>query len=259
MIAASFWSLMSPALEHAEGAGYYGKKGEFAWGPVGIGFVLGGLFVFLSEKCIPRFSKDPAVELAMATTKKTNGHTNNGADVTVEVVPQTLDQFKADQEKIEKYQSWKRILLLIIAMTIHNIPEGLAVGVGFGAIGHTASATFASARNLAIGIGIQNFPEGMAVSIPLCAAGYTPTRAFLYGQLSGVVEPLFGVLGALVMVVAEPLLPYALAFGAGAMIFVVVDNIIPEAQVHGNGRLASWGTMTGFIVMMILDVGLAYI
>jgi len=260
MIAASFWSLMAPALEHAEGAGYYGKKGEFAWGPVGIGFIVGGLFVLLSDKCIPHFAKDPAIELAMTTSHAaTNGHTNNGADVSVQVVSRTAEQEKSDQEKINKFQSWKRILLLIIAMTIHNIPEGLAVGVGFGAIGTTKSATFANARNLAIGIGIQNFPEGMAVSVPLCAAGYSPIRAFIYGQFSGIVEPIFGVLGALVMVVAEPLLPYALAFGAGAMIYVVVDNIIPEAQVHGNGRLASWGTMVGFTVMMILDVGLAYI
>jgi len=254
MIAASFWSLLSPGLEHAEAVGYYGKKGEYAWGPAAIGFLVGGLFVLLSEKCIPRFAKDPAIELA--ERYKSNGAVNNGADVEVTVVD---DKSKEYHEKISKFQSWKRILLLLIAITIHNIPEGLAVGVAFGAIGHTSEATFENARNLAIGMGIQNFPEGMAVSIPLCAAGYSPLKAFFYGQLSGVVEPIFGILGALVMVVAEPLLPYALAFGAGAMIYVVVDNIIPEAQIHGNGRLASWGTMVGFVVMMILDVGLAYI
>jgi len=257
MIAASFWSLLSPGLEVAEEVGYYGARGEYAWGPVGIGFLLGGAFVLLSEKCIPQ---NPSIEFANATStpnNEKNGHVNTGADVSIEISPRTRTEEQTAQEKEAKTKSWKRILLLLIAITIHNIPEGLAVGVAFGAVGK--GGTFQSARNLAIGMGIQNFPEGMAVSIPLCAAGYSPTKAFLYGQLSGVVEPIFGVLGALVMVVAEPLLPYALAFGAGAMIYVVVDNIIPEAQLHGNGRLASWGTMVGFIVMMILDVGLAYI
>jgi zinc transporter 11 len=131
-------------------------------------------------------------------------------------------------EKV-KGTSWKRILLLIIAITVHNIPEGLAVGVGFGAIGRSSSATFENARNLAIGIGIQNFPEGLAVSLPLRGAGMSVWKSFWYGQLSGMVEPLAGLLGALAVVVAEPLLPYALAFAAGAMVYVVVDDIIPEA------------------------------
>nr|XP_035939671.1 zinc transporter ZIP11 isoform X6 [Halichoerus grypus] len=152
--------------------------------------------------------------------------------------------------------SWRRIALLILAITIHNIPEGLAVGVGFGAVGKTASATFESARNLAIGIGIQNFPEGLAVSLPLRGAGFSPWRAFWYGQLSGMVEPLAGVLGAFAVVLAEPLLPYALAFAAGAMVYVVMDDIIPEAQISGNGKLASWASIVGFVVMMSLDVGL---
>nr|XP_049615922.1 zinc transporter ZIP11 isoform X6 [Syngnathus scovelli] len=152
--------------------------------------------------------------------------------------------------------SWRRILLLILAITIHNIPEGLAVGVGFGAIGKTSSATLESARNLAIGIGIQNFPEGLAVSLPLRGAGVSTWTAFWYGQLSGMVEPVAGMLGAVAVVLAEPLLPYALAFAAGAMVYVVVDDIIPEAQVSGNGKLASWTAILGFIVMMSLDVGL---
>lgn len=266
MIAASFWSLLAPALDFAEGVGYYGPHGEYAWGPAAVGFVLGGLFVLLSDKCIPHFAKDPAVELAQMSGQ--NGHANkdfNGvinnstADYTIDIVQRSQEEKISYEEKVESYNRWKRILLLLIAITIHNIPEGLAVGVAFGAIGSSVEGTFENARNLAIAMGIQNFPEGMAVSIPLCSAGYSPTKAFLFGQLSGVVEPIFGVLGALVMVVAEPLLPYALAFGAGAMIYVVVDNIIPEAQLHGNGRLASWGTMVGFIIMMILDVGLAYI
>nr|XP_025037778.1 zinc transporter ZIP11 [Pelodiscus sinensis] len=152
--------------------------------------------------------------------------------------------------------SWRRIMLLILAVTIHNIPEGLAVGVGFGAVGKSASATFESARNLAIGIGIQNFPEGLAVSLPLRGAGFSTWRAFWYGQLSGMVEPLAGVFGAFAIVLAEPILPYALGFAAGAMVYVVMDDIIPEAQTCGNGKLASWTSILGFVVMMSLDVGL---
>ncbi|XP_070082125.1 zinc transporter ZIP11 isoform X5 [Equus przewalskii] len=152
--------------------------------------------------------------------------------------------------------SWRRIALLILAITIHNVPEGLAVGVGFGAVEKTASATFESARNLAIGIGIQNFPEGLAVSLPLRGAGFSTWRAFWYGQLSGMVEPLAGVFGAFAVVLAEPILPYALAFAAGAMVYVVMDDIIPEAQISGNGKLASWASILGFVVMMSLDVGL---
>lgn len=151
---------------------------------------------------------------------------------------------------------WKRIMLLVVAITVHNIPEGLAVGVSFGAIGTTPSATFEAARNLAIGIGIQNFPEGLAVSVPLHAAGFSIGRAFWYGQLSGMVEPIFGVLGAVAVTVATLVLPYALSFAAGAMIYIVADDILPEAHASGNGQLATWGTIVGFIVMMCLDVGL---
>lgn len=151
---------------------------------------------------------------------------------------------------------WKRIMLLVVAITVHNIPEGLAVGVSFGAIGTTPSATFEAARNLAIGIGIQNFPEGLAVSVPLHAAGFSLGRAFWYGQLSGMVEPIFGVLGAVAVTVATLVLPYALSFAAGAMIYIVADDILPEAHASGNGQLATWGAIVGFIVMMCLDVGL---
>ncbi|XP_049957563.1 zinc transporter ZIP11 isoform X3 [Schistocerca serialis cubense] len=155
-----------------------------------------------------------------------------------------------------KNKQWKRILLLIVAITVHNIPEGLAVGVGFGAIGSSPSATFENARNLAIGIAIQNFPEGLAVSLPLRATGFSTLRSFWYGQLSGVVEPIFGVVGAATVGIARPLLPYALSFAAGAMVYVVLDDIVPEAHSSGNGKLASWGAMAGFLVMMSLDVGL---
>lgn len=244
MTAASFWSLMAPAIEAAEEAGYYGSRGEFAFAPCAIGFLLGGIFVLLSAKCIPRFSNgDPSIELAVTVDSEDN-------------------ELSIDELTKTRLQSWKRIILLLIAITVHNIPEGLAVGVAFGGVtlsNSTEPGPFQTARNLAIGIGIQNFPEGMAVSIPLRSAGYSTHKAFMYGQLSGVVEPIFGVLGALAIVVAQPLLPYALAFAAGAMIYVVVDDIIPEANIHGNGELATWGTMIGFTIMMILDVGLAYI
>jgi zinc transporter 11 len=152
--------------------------------------------------------------------------------------------------------SWRRVLLLIVAITIHNIPEGLAVGVGFGAVGKSPGATMENARNLAIGIGIQNFPEGLAVSLPLSGCGMSKWKSFWYGQLSGMVEPVAGVLGAATVVLMESLLPYALAFAAGAMVYVVIDEVIPEANTRGNGQLASCTAIVGFIVMMSLDVGL---
>ena len=138
--------------------------------------------------------------------------------------------FGEDDAKEQNAARWRRILLLIVAITVHNIPEGLAVGVGFGAIGQSDQATFENARNLAIGIGIQNFLEGLAVSLPLKAAGFSTGKAIWFGQLSGLVEPFAGVLGALLVSFMQPVLPYALAFAAGAMIYVVLDDIIPEAQ-----------------------------
>lgn len=166
--------------------------------------------------------------------------------------------------------SWRRILLLIMAVTVHNIPEGLAVGVGFGSVGKTPVATFEKAFNLALGIGLQNFPEGLAVSLPLAGFGYSKLKAFFYGQMSGMVEPLAALLGkflegikfyiffkgATAVLLMEPVLPYALSFAAGAMIYVVFDDIVPEAQRNGNGKLASAGAIIGFLVMMCMDVGL---
>ena len=137
---------------------------------------------------------------------------------------------------------------------MHNFPEGVAVGVGFGAVGRSPEHTLASAWALAAGIGIQNIPEGFAVSLPLYRSGMSKWRAFLYGQLSGVVEPLGGALGAALVIAIEPLMPLTLSFAAGAMVFVVVDDIIPEAQINGNQRLASFGFMLGFALMMGLDV-----
>ncbi len=150
---------------------------------------------------------------------------------------------------------WRRTTLLVLAITLHNIPEGLAVGVAFGAAAYgLGSGTIATAIALAIGIGIQNFPEGLAVAMPLRRGGLSRLRSFSYGQLSGVVEPVAGVLGAATVLACQPLLPYALSFAAGAMIFVVIEQVIPESQSRGNADVATMGTVSGFVVMMILDV-----
>jgi ZIP family zinc transporter len=153
--------------------------------------------------------------------------------------------------------SWHRSILLVLAITLHNIPEGLAVGVAFGALASDLpSATMAGAVSLAIGIGIQNFPEGAAVSVPLRREGFSRLKSFWYGQASGIVEPIAGVLGALSVILIKPILPYALAFAAGAMIYVVVEELIPESQLEKNTDIATIGAMLGFAVMMTLDVAL---
>ncbi|XP_063605383.1 zinc transporter ZIP11-like isoform X1 [Penaeus indicus] len=294
MTAASFWSLLAPAIELAESSGSYGSEGEWAFIPVAVGFVLGAAFVYAADVFMSSTgSHSPNFALAMQSSmKKTDGDdaripyipANNSSNANFsevgqgsssnaftsinfndvkqrrgdpgEKATQSYEESIVDQERHEKNLQWRRILLLIIAITVHNIPEGLAVGVGFGAIGKTPLATFNKAKNLALGIGIQNFPEGMAVSLPLRGAGHPVWWAFWYGQLSGMVEPIAGVLGAIAVSVCEPVLPYALAFAAGAMLFVVVDDIIPEAQTGGNSRLASGWYIIGFIVMMALDVAL---
>ncbi|KAL6475038.1 hypothetical protein MHYP_G00160780, partial [Metynnis hypsauchen] len=289
MLAASYWSLLAPAIEMAEESGKYGV---FAFFPVAVGFALGAAFVYFADLMMPFLGVDVDPHLSLAhpadsrppkekvedpvapSTEaeelsirigRTGAHSDKLENGEVHQRRKGTHAGHADwQEVVPRPQevtgpsgsSWRRIVLLILAITIHNIPEGLAVGVGFGAAGKTTSATFESARNLAIGIGIQNFPEGLAVSLPLRGSGVSTWRAFWYGQLSGMVEPLAGLLGAVAVVLAEPLLPYALAFAAGAMVYVVVDDIIPEAQVSGNGKLASWTSILGFIVMMSLDVGL---
>jgi ZIP family zinc transporter len=215
MIAASYWSLLAPAIEMSEGGPIP------AWIPAAVGFVLGGVFLRGVDFVLPHLHRSD------------EGHPE-GVKTT-----------------------WRRITLLILAITLHNFPEGLAVGVAFGAVASGfPSATIAGAIALALGIGIQNFPEGMAVSMPLRREGTSPFKSFWYGQLSGLVEPVAGVLGAAAVLVARPLLPYALAFAAGAMIFVVAEDLIPEAQNGGNTHLATFGVMVGFTVMMILDVAL---
>jgi ZIP family zinc transporter len=156
--------------------------------------------------------------------------------------------------------SWRRATLLVLAITLHNIPEGLAVGVTFGAaalqMDVATGATLSAAIALSIGIGLQNFPEGIAVSLPLRGEGVSRLRSFWYGQLSGFVEPVSAVVGAAAVLAVRPVLPYALAFAAGAMIYVVVEELIPESQRHGNTDLATLGAMSGFAVMMVLDVAL---
>ncbi|XP_053309037.1 zinc transporter ZIP11 [Spea bombifrons] len=279
MLAASYWSLLAPALEMAEMSGQYGS---FAFLPAAVGFAVGAGFVYLADKILPALGvvDDPYAiatqnhdarpvkekdedlsyedrELSIRIDKIENGDVHQRKRGAQTVSGEESSMLNPKEPRQKSGSSWRRIMLLILAITIHNIPEGLAVGVGFGAIGKTASATFDNARNLAIGIGIQNFPEGLAVSLPLRGAGISTWKAFWYGQLSGMVEPIAGVLGAFAISLAEPLLPYALAFAAGAMIYVVIDDIIPEAQTSGNGKLASWTCIVGFIVMMSLDVGLS--
>ncbi|XP_023214264.1 zinc transporter ZIP11-like [Centruroides sculpturatus] len=279
MIAASYWSLLEPAIEIAEKSGDYGAHGEWAFVPVAVGFLFGAFFVYAADVCLTHLNgHSPYIALALKEDisqqkEKTKCYQNHELESVV-YKPLTDYQNKSlhhrsittklnstpvingvvPEEKQEK--CWQRILLLILAITVHNIPEGLAVGVGFGAVNKTQSATFESARNLAIGIGIQNFPEGLAVSLPLRAVGVSSWKSFWFGQLSGLVEPVAGVIGAIGVTLVEPALPYALAFAAGAMIYVVIDDIIPEAQISGNTKLASWSSVLGFLIMMALDVGL---
>ncbi|XP_020858159.1 zinc transporter ZIP11 isoform X1 [Phascolarctos cinereus] len=290
MLAASYWSLLAPAIEMAESSGNFGA---FAFFPVAVGFTLGASFVYLADLLMPYLGMAEDSQMALMLSfdyksmkekanaefplpfhenelsipigrtglhsdKSENGEAYPRKKVTTTGMSDDSASSRPPRENRGKQgsSSWRRILLLILAITVHNIPEGLAVGVGFGAVGKTASATFESARNLAVGIGIQNFPEGLAVSLPLRGAGFSTWRAFWFGQLSGMVEPVAGIFGAFSVVLAEPILPYALAFAAGAMVYVVIDDIIPEAQTSGNGKLASWTSILGFVVMMSLDVGL---
>ena len=215
MIAASYFSLLAPSVELAESMG-----GTPAWIPAAVGFLGGGLFLRLVDQVLPHLH--PRSSMREAEGIKT---------------------------------SWQRSVLLVSAITLHNIPEGLAVGVAFGAVASGMSAaSLAAAVALAIGIGIQNFPEGTAVSMPLRREGVSPGKCFFFGQLSAVVEPIAGVIGVVAVVVAQPLLPYALAFAAGAMIFVVVEELIPESQKGGYADLATLSLMVGFTLMMTLDV-----
>ncbi|XP_011144128.1 zinc transporter ZIP11 isoform X2 [Harpegnathos saltator] len=259
MVAASYWSLLAPAIEMATESKIYGANGEYAFVPVAVGFVIGAAFVYGTDMLISTLGiQSPNVLLAMQSVGfyEQNSRRRQIANINRASESGEIGTVYEDPNNEARNNQWRRILLLVVAITVHNIPEGLAVGVGFGAIGSSASATFENARNLAIGIGIQNFPEGLAVALPLQAAGISTLKSFWYGQLSGMVEPIAGVLGAVGVTLAAPALPYALAFAAGAMIYVVIDDIVPEAHQSGNGKFASWAAIVGFLVMMSLDVGL---
>ncbi|XP_020288944.1 zinc transporter ZIP11 isoform X2 [Pseudomyrmex gracilis] len=259
MVAASYWSLLAPAIEMATDSKTYGEEGEYAFVPVAVGFIVGAAFVYGTDVLISTLGiQSPNVLLAMQSVGfyEQNSRRRQIANINRPTESAEIGTVYEDPNNEANNNQWRRILLLVVAITVHNIPEGLAVGVGFGAVGSSPSATFENARNLAIGIGIQNFPEGLAVSLPLQAAGISTLKSFWYGQLSGMVEPVAGILGAAGVTYATPALPYALAFAAGAMIYVVIDDIIPEAHQSGNGKLASWAAIVGFLVMMSLDVGL---
>jgi zinc transporter, ZIP family len=217
MIAASFWSLLAPAIQMTREA-----NNSHPWLPAAIGFLSGGVFIRVIDLFLPH------LHLGFPASEAEGINTN-----------------------------WRRSVLLVLAITLHNLPEGLAVGVAFGAVAaNLPSATLTGAIALAIGIGIQNFPEGVAVSVPLRAEGMSPLKSFWYGQFSAIVEPLAGMIGAATVILMKPILPYALAFAAGAMIFVVVEELIPESQLGKNADIATLSTMLGFVIMMILDVAL---
>ncbi len=217
MIAASFWSLLQPAIERAEAASKLP-----AYFVATAGFLFGALFMWVSDKVV------------------------------------TLTQRKVSNTQGSKNTRFSRIMMLILSITLHNIPEGLAVGVAFGALQNGSYSTEAlmGAITIAIGIGLQNFPEGAAVSVPLRREGFSRKKSFLYGQASGMVEPIAGVVGALLVVYVEAILPYALAFAAGAMILVAVHELIPECQRNQETQpyFATMGIVLGFAVMMLLDV-----
>lgn len=216
MIAASYWSLLAPAIEISE------SLGLISWLPPAIGFLSGGLVLWIIDKILPHLH---------------------------------LNMPMSSAEGIKT--TWQRSVLLVLAITIHNFPEGMAVGVAFGAAAAgIPGATLTGAIALAIGIGIQNFPEGLAISAPLRREGFSRFRSFWYGQLSAIVEPIGAVIGAAAVITMRQILPYALAFAAGAMIFVVIEELIPEAQAGENTDIATAGAMLGFAVMMILDVAL---
>lgn len=216
MIAASYWSLLEPAIEMSKGMSVP------SWFPPASGFLLGAVFLRIIDKLLP--------------------HLHIGFSI-------------SEAEGIKT--SLKRTTLLVLAVTLHNIPEGLAVGVAFGAVSaEIPSATLTGAIALAVGIGLQNFPEGIAISMPLRGEGLSRFKSFWYGQLSAIVEPIAGIIGAIAVFTSKSLLPYALGFAAGAMIFVVVEELIPESQRGGNTDIATMGAIIGFVIMMTLDVGL---
>ena len=223
MIAASFWSLLSPAIDAVEKQHEIGLTSLPSFLPPAIGFFFGAFFIYFLDKKIPH-----------------------------------LHLFKKIEEAEGPKTELKKTELLVLAIAIHNIPEGLAVGVAFGAIasGLDIGLTLGGAIALAIGMGLQNAPEGFAVSMPMRRAGFSRFKSWQWGQLSAIVEPIFAVIGAAIVIAIYPILPYALAFAAGAMIFVVVEEVIPETQLDKYTDLATLGFIGGFVIMMTLDVAL---
>lgn len=214
MIAASFWSLLDPAIEMSE------KMPVASWIPPAVGFLLGAVFLRMIDMILPH------IHMQMPVEKREGLKT-----------------------------PFRRTTLLILAVTLHNIPEGLAIGVSFGVHGiEPSSVSLVSSIILALGIGIQNIPEGFAISMPLRSEGFSRKKSFFYGQLSGAVEPIFAFIGVILVGVIQDFLPYALGFAAGAMIFVTVEELIPESQRNGNSDIATAGLIVGFTLMMILDV-----
>lgn len=214
MLAATFWSLLSPAIEMAN------SLNLTSWLVVSLGIILGGLLLFVGDKVFDYFSK----------------------------------KRKKDNQEVTKL---KRCIMLITSITLHNIPEGMAIGVAFGSLGYgLEGATLSAAVMLAVGIGIQNFPEGSAISLPLRREGMSRTKAFLVGNLSGIVEPISALIGALLVMKIRILLPILLSFAGGAMIYVVVQELIPESQSNEKKDLMALFTIFGFIIMMVLDVAL---
>ncbi|HRK26357.1 MAG TPA: ZIP family metal transporter [Chitinophagales bacterium] len=217
MLAASFWSLLQPSIEMSETL-----YPSMPWMPAAVGFLIGGLLIFSLDKWLPHL------------------HIN----------------FK-QEEKEGVPTNWHSTTLLVLAITLHNIPEGLAVGVLFGAASlGMDNATTTGAVALALGIGLQNLPEGTAISVPLRRQGLSRLKSFWYGQLSAIVEPVAGILGAALVIYVQPVLPFALAFAAGAMVYVVIEEVIPETQRDKYTDAAALGFIGGFLIMMILDVGL---
>jgi ZIP family zinc transporter len=216
MIAASFWSLLAPAIAMMEGSQVP------SWLPAVVGFLFGGAFLWGVDRLLPHLHLGLPLEGSEGLKTR-----------------------------------WQRSVLLVLAITLHNFPEGLAVGVAFGAVAAgLPAASLSGAIALALGIGLQNFPEGLAISMPLRGEGLSRFKSFWFGQLSAIVEPIAGVLGAVTVLVMRPILPYALSFAAGAMIYVVVEELIPESQSGESTDIATLGAMLGFAVMMLLDVAL---
>lgn len=309
MLAASYWSLLAPAIEQAEEMGW----GDMSWVPALVGFLLGGAGMECADailswmQSISRSAEDVSEnsegrdgkgesKLPLSTRSSTEHvlRRRKGRSLDADreghaTFDEHVDSKKHGDGREEDLitqvatnsVSWRRTMLLIIAITLHNAPEGAAVGVGFGALSafkkgsDHARRAFLHARSLAIGIGLQNFPEGLAVSLPLRRAGVSSGVAFFFGQLSGMVEPLAGLFGAWCVTIAQPVLPFALAFAAGAMVYVVVDEVLPETFTgpvvdkasgskekghndvqENNGKAVSWGVMVGFAIMMTMDVAL---